>query len=417
MWPEADEVARADHKSFNVDPLTVRNSAPFFARRQRDLCSHPSPVSVPHPLITTTAELEKLMTTLSKEPILALDTEASSFHRYRERICLIQLSTRTKTWLIDPLAIDDMSALGKALADPKIEWVIHDADYDLRMLKRMWGFRVANVFDTMVTVELLNEPELGLAANLKKHFGVELNKKFQKADWSKRPLPADMLAYAAMDTMHLIALRDILKKELVSRDRMEWAQEEFDALVHIPFAPVEDEPGFLRIKGAKALKPRQLAVLRELHAWREGVAEKLDRAPFMVLGNDVMIEASKDPPIDLKAFAQRKGVGESIINRSGSAIMKAIARGMALPKEEWPRVPRPKRYDRDDDYEDRFKRLKKKRDEIAIARDLRQGIVCPNHVLSDIARLLPGDLEALAQIDGLRSWQVKEFGNELLKAL
>lgn len=357
------------------------------------------------------------MATLSKEPILALDTEASSFHRYRERICLIQLSTRTKTWLIDPLAIDDMSSLGKALADAKTEWVIHDADYDLRMLKRMWGFKVKNVFDTMVSVELLNEPELGLAANLKKHFGVELNKKFQKADWSKRPLPADMLAYAAMDTMHLIALRDILKKDLEARGRMPWAQEEFEALVHIPFAPVEEEPGFLRIKGAKALKPRQLAVLRELHAWREGLAEKLDRAPFMVLGNDVMIEASKDPPVDLKAFAQRKGVGDSIIQRSGPAIMKAIAKGMALPKEEWPRVPKPKRYDRDDDYEERFKRLKKKRDEIAIARDLRQGIVCPNHVLADIARLLPGDIEALSGIEGMSKWQVREFGEDLLKAL
>ncbi len=354
---------------------------------------------------------------LRTEPILALDTEASSFHRYKERICLIQLSTREKTWLIDPLTVEDMGPLGKALADPAIEWVIHDADYDLRMLKRMYGFRAANVFDTMVSVELLNEPELGLAANLKKHFGVELNKKFQKADWSKRPLSNDMLAYAAMDTRHLIAFRDILKAQLEEKGRMAWAQEEFEALVHIPFAPVEEEPGFLRVKGAKALKPRQLAVLRELHAWREGVAEKLDRAPFMVLGNDVIIEASKEPPTDLKAFASRKGVGESIIARSGPAIMKAISTGLAVPKEDWPRVPKPKRYDRDEDYEERLKRLKRKRDEIAQARDLRQGIVCPNHVLSEIARTLPGDTKALGAIEGLRNWQVKEFGEDLLRAL
>ena len=357
------------------------------------------------------------MAVLRKESILALDTEASSFHRYKERICLIQLSTRDKTWLIDPLAIDDMTSFGKALEDPRIEWVIHDADYDLRMLKKMWGFRAVNVFDTMISVELLNEPELGLAANLKKHFGVELNKKFQKADWSKRPLSAEMLAYAAMDTTYLIGLRDILKKELEAKGRMTWAQEEFEALVHIPFAPVEEEPAFLRIKGAKALKPRQLAVLRELHAWRESVAEKLDRAPFMVLGNDVMLDASKEPPADLQSLASRKGVGESVITRNGPAIMSAIERGLALPKEEWPRVPKAKRYEHDDDYEDRLKRLKNKRDQIGIARDLRQGIVCPNHVLADIARLLPGDVEALSVISGLSKWQVKEFGEELLKAL
>jgi ribonuclease D len=374
-------------------------------------------MAAPYSLVTSTAELNKLMAKLRKEPILALDTEASSFHRYKERICLIQLSTRDQTWLIDPITVDDMSSLGNALADPAIEWVIHDADYDLRMLKKMWGFRAVNVFDTMVSVELLNEPELGLAANLKKHFGVELNKKFQKADWSKRPLSNDMLAYAAMDTTYLIGFRDILRKELEAKGRMSWAQEEFEALVHIPFAPVEEEPAFLRIKGAKALKPRQLAVLRELHGWREGVAEKLDRAPFMVLGNDVLIETSKEPPTDIAALATRKGVGESIMARSGPAIMQAIERGLALPKEEWPRIPKPKRYERDDDYEDRLKRLKSKRDEIASARDLRQGIVCPNHVLADVARLSPGDLQTLEGIEGFSRWQVREFGVELLSAL
>ena len=377
----------------------------------------PTDLSSAYTLITKTSELVGLMATLRSEPVLALDTEASSFHRYRERICLIQLSTRSKTWLIDPLTVDDMSALGKALAEPATEWVIHDADYDLRMLKKMYGFRAVNVFDTMISVELLNEPELGLAANLKKHFGVELNKKYQKADWSKRPLSSEMLAYAAMDTTYLIGLRDILKKELEAKGRFSWAQEEFEALVHIPFAPVEEEPAYLRMKGAKALKPRQLAVLRELHAWRESVAEKMDRAPFMVLGNDVLLDVSKEPPADLAALAERKGVGDSIMARSGPAIMKAIATGLALPKEEWPRIPRPKRYERDDDYEDRLKRLKQKRDTIATARDLRQGIVCPNHVLMDIARLLPGDAKALGAISGLRDWQVREFGDELLKAL
>mgnify|MGYP001004978253 FL=1 len=173
----------------------------------------------------------------------------------------------------------------------------------------------------------------------------------------------------------------------------------------------------MRIKGAKALKPRQLAVLRELHAWREGVAERMDRAPFMVLGNDVMIELSKDPPADKAGLASRKGVGEKTLERHGDTIMRAIARGLALPKEEWPRLAKPLRWERDDDYEARLKRVKAARDTIAQERDLRQGIVCPNHVLATIARTLPGDPAALATIPGLRPWQVREFGEALLNAL
>ncbi|MFT3884972.1 MAG: ribonuclease D [Flavobacteriales bacterium] len=368
--------------------------------------------------ITSTAELSTLMAELRREPVLAIDTEASSFHHYHERICLIQLSTRTATWLVDPLTVTDMTPLVEALADPAIEWVIHDADFDLRMLKKMWNARVTRVFDTFVAAELLNEPELGLAALLGKYFGLKVDKRFQKADWGKRPLSAEMLAYAAMDTTYLIALRDILSNGLEAKGRTEWAAEEFAHLVHIPFeTPENDEPGFLRMKGAKALKPRQLAVLRALHAWREPLAEKLDRAPFMVLGNDVLLELSRNPPTSLDDFASRKGVGATVVQRNGREIMRAVEEAMALPKEAWPRVPRPKRWERDDDYEDRLKRLKQVRDQLMAQYELRPGVVSPNHVLGEIARTLPGDLDALGKLNGMRPWQVRVFGEALLKAL
>ena len=370
------------------------------------------------PLLTDPDELAELIGRLRSEPVVALDTEASGFHRYRERLCLIQLSTRERTFLVDPLAINDLAPLGKALADPAVEWVIHDADYDLRMLKKLGNFRAVNVFDTFVAAELLNEPELGLAANLKKHFGVQLNKKFQKADWSIRPLPADMLAYAAMDTAHLIQLRDILREQLIKRGRWAWAQEEFQFLVNIPFEAQDDPgPGFLRIKGARALKPKQLAVLRELHAWREARSAQLDRAPFMVLGNDVMIELSKQPPADMQELAHRKGVGTSTLQRYGTAIMQAIDRGVGLPKEQWPRLERPKRWDRDDDYELRYERLRGVRERLMKEHDLQPGVLCANQLLSDIARVRPKDLGELAGINGMRRWQVETFGAGLLAAL
>ncbi|HRP82641.1 MAG TPA: ribonuclease D, partial [Flavobacteriales bacterium] len=242
------------------------------------------------PLIAEPGPLRDLMARLSGEGTLALDTEASSFHRFHERIGLIQLSDRKETWLLDPLALPDMGALGKLLGTEGNETVIHDADYDLRLLKRMYGFRVRHIFDTLIAAELVNEPELGLASLMKKYFNIQLDKRYQKADWTKRPLTQGMLDYAAMDTRNLIALRDVLAAKLNDLGRMAWAVEEFGLLTEIPFQAHDDQtPGFLRIKGAKALRPKELAILRELHAWRDSVAARIDRAPFMVLGNEVML--------------------------------------------------------------------------------------------------------------------------------
>lgn len=368
--------------------------------------------------ITEPAALARRMKELDKAPIIALDTEASSFHRYTERVCLVQLSTREQTFLIDPLAITDLAPLGKLLADPKMEVVIHDADYDLRILSKHHAIRVENIFDTLVAAELLNEPEIGLAALLKKYQGLHVDKKFQKADWSKRPLPQDMLAYAAGDTAHLIKLRDQLKEALIAKDRLSWAEEEFALLTDAPFnLAVNDEPAFMRMKGAKLLKPHQLAVLREVHAWRDALAEKMDRAAFMVVGNDVLLSFATAPPKSVKEIAAHKGVGERLVERHGQKIMDAVQRGVDLPKEEWPRIPRGKRWDRDNDYEDRLKRLKQVRDKLTTEMDLRPGIVAANQMLADIARTMPGDAIALGAMPGMRKYQVQHFGDALLRAL
>ena len=368
--------------------------------------------------ITDPAVLAQRARELSKSAIIALDTEASSFHRYNERVCLVQLSTREHTYLIDPLAISDLKPLGALLADKHMEVVIHDADYDLRILAKHHGIRVENVFDTLVSAELLNEPEIGLAALLRKYQGVHVDKKFQKADWSRRPLPQDMLAYAAGDTAYLIRLRDQLKEQLVAKSRWSWAEEEFALLTDAPFNLVtNEEPAFFRIKGAKLLKPQQLAVLREVHAWRESVAERMDRAPFMVLGNDVLLSFATDPPKSVKEIAARKGVGERLVERHGKSMLEAVRKGVETPKEEWPRVPKGKRWLKDDDYEDRLKRLKQVRDKLTHEHDLRPGIVAANQMLSDIARTLPGDLVALAAMPGMRKYQVEHFGSALLNAL
>ena len=369
-------------------------------------------------LITSQAVLQDRLPQMTSAPVLALDTEASSFHRYKERMCLVQISDRDRTWLIDPLAIPELTALGNLLSDPKKEVVIHDADYDLRILARDHGIRVEHIFDTLIAAELVNEPEIGLAALLRKHLGVEVDKKFQKADWSRRPLPIPMLDYAAGDTDHLIALRDILKQRLNQLGRWDWAMEEFGLLTNAPFERSADtEPAFMRIMGARVLKPQQLAVLSAVHAWREGVAARMDRAPFMVLGNEALIMLATDPPVRTSDLKGRKGMSDKVVQRHGVDLLAAVERGRAMPREEWPRISKPKKWQRDEGYEDRLKRLKRTRDRLTLAHDLRPGIVASNQLLMDMARTLPGDLQALGALPGMRRYQVKHFGEDLLRVL
>ncbi|HEY6948389.1 MAG TPA: ribonuclease D, partial [Gemmatimonadales bacterium] len=234
--------------------------------------------------IDTQAAFATLVAELGREPLLAVDTEAASFHRYHDRVYLVQLSSRTRTAIVDPLAVTDLAPLGQLLADPGVEVVFHDADYDLRLLDQQYGFRAARLFDTRVAAQLLNEPGIGLAALLEKYLDVRLDKRFQRADWSIRPLPPEMLDYAASDTRHLLALRDILRARLAERGRLSWAEEEFGLLEGVKWGIVEDdEPAYLRMKGAKLLRGRHLAALRELYQWREETAARADRAAFRIL--------------------------------------------------------------------------------------------------------------------------------------
>jgi ribonuclease D len=368
-------------------------------------------------LIQTVAELEALADRLREEPLLAVDTEAASFHRYSDRIYLLQISSRTDTAIVDPLAVGTLTPLEGPLADRQVKIVFHDADYDLRLLDREYGFRATNLFDTRVAAQLLNEPGVGLAALLERHFGLRLDKRFQRADWSSRPLSPAMLEYAAADTRHLPDLRDILRERLRERGRLEWAEEEFGLLEHIRGAPSDGaEPGWLRLKGAKALRPRELAVLRELWEWREGVAQRADRATFRVLNNEPMLLMAKQPPADLAALRGVPGIGTDQVERRGKDILAAVRRGLELPDRELPRPARQARRPPDPAFEARLERLKVVRNQLAAQYDLAAGVLCPNGTLEAIARLEPKSLEELSAIPELRRWQLREIGEALLQA-
>jgi ribonuclease D len=369
-------------------------------------------------LIEKQSNLERLFDRLQQEPLIALDTEAASFHRFRDRVYLLQVSTRHETAVVDPLAVSSLDRLGELLANPAIEIVFHDADYDLRLLENEYGFRATNLFDTRIAAQLLNEPGIGLAALLEKYAGVRLDKRYQRADWSVRPLTPEMLDYAAADTRHLPQLRDILKDRLRAVGRLEWAAEEFEILSSTARMAIEpEEPGYLRLKGARTLNGRALAILRELYQWREEQARRTDKAAFRILNNEPMLLMAKSPPRDLTTLKAIKGIGPEQAERRGREILAAVRRGLEIPDRDLPRPERRYRQPPDPAFEARLEWLKAARNTMAQRYDLPPGVLCSNGVLEVIARINPERIEELEAIAEVRRWQVRELGDGLLAAL
>jgi len=368
--------------------------------------------------VETAAALAEVIAASRAEPLVGADTEAASFHRYRDRVYLVQLSTRGATNVIDPLPIADFSPFGSLLADANVEKVFHDADYDLRTLDRDYGFRARHLFDTRIAAQLSGEPAIGLAALLEKYLGVRLTKAHQRADWSQRPLTPAMLAYAADDTRHLPRLRDALAERLTALNRLAWAQEEFRHLEDLRWTgPTDDGQAYQRIKGAKTLPPRSLAALRELAAWREGVAAERDTALFRVIGNEALLGVSRALPRSVGDLATVKDLPASLARRHGPALVAAVAKAQALAEPDLPTRERAPRAPHDPELDDRVERLKVARNTVAQQLGLDPGVLCGKSTLEAIARQRPADLAALGRIEDVRKWQVEVLGAALLAAL
>jgi ribonuclease D len=371
-------------------------------------------------LVTKPADLAQALDAARQASAVAVDTEAASFHRYVDRIYLIQVSTPDGTTILDPLALDDLSPLGDLLADERVEKVFHDADYDLRILDRDYGFRVRRVFDTRIGAHLAGEPAVGLAALLEKYCGVRLSKAHQKADWSRRPLPEGMLSYAAADTQHLLHLRAVLEQRLSAIGRLAWAREEFDRLEAVRWSGAADQDEtYLRIKGARGLRPRQLAALRELARWREDRAAADDRAPFRVISNEALLAIARQLPTSSELLGKipRAELPPVLASRHGPELLESVARALALTESELPVMERAPRPPRDVEREERLERLKAARNKVAEQLHLDPGVLCGRGVLEAVARARPPDHAALLNVPGVRRWQVDVLGDALLKAL
>lgn len=367
---------------------------------------------VPYTVIENKDGLERLAAKLAGEASVAIDTEADSLHSYEGKVCLIQISTRDNNYIVDVLKFPDLEPLRPVLIDPNIEKVLHGADYDVRMLAKCYGLEIRNLFDTMVASQLLGLKTLGLAALLNDNFGVTLDKSSQKADWSKRPLSPKMLTYAAMDTAYLNGLRDILCSKLEEKGRMSWAREEFH-LLSLNRSCSRTSVSALAVKGARKLDGRQLAILQEVLEFRDEKARQLDRPPFKVFGNDLLMEIATAAPKSMDSLRTVPGFTSNLLSKYGTELLEAVKKGNNVPIEQCPRFERTERTRKSEEEIQRFDRLKKISSRLAEELAIDPAILCTNAALTTIASSSPSTCEET--IAGtLKSWQRQVLDREFL---
>ena len=386
--------------------------------RERELPLVPNRAATLTPLYLDTPDTAaKFLASLPARGAIALDTEGASFHRFVDRIYLLQVSAPGVTAVLDPLAIGTPARLGELLESRDVEVVLHDADYDLRLLHQDYGWHVTRIFDTRVAAQLLGIKAFGLAALLERYFGAKLDKKFQRADWSLRPLSTGMLQYAALDTAYLLDLRDKMRAELERMGRSHWAAEEFARLEGTRWEAEDPASAFLRLKGARDLTRRELAVLAQVAALRDSIAAEQDRAVFRVMGNEVLFELARRQPTTAAELSTIKGMPRGLVERRGREVLDAVARGVAVPEDALPRFPRAPRWDKDPEFDARVGALKEVRDAVAAKLDLDPGVLASRGRLEAIARAKPATLDALAEVPDVRKWQVEVLGSAMLRAL
>ena len=376
------------------------------------------PPDLPPPLIVDNLEqLKVLRDSMRGISRVAVDTESNSLYAYRERVCLIQLSSDRADFLLDPLAFRDTSKLaflGKLFANPAVEKVFHAAEYDVMVLRRDFGFSFASLFDTSLAARILGWQEIGLGAILEAQFGVQVDKRHQRANWGQRPLSPDMIRYAQRDTHYLLALRDYLYGELEKRSYLDESRELSQEIALAEWSGGQFDPeGFWHITGARTLTSRNAAVLRELYLFREQQASHLDMPLFKVLADSVLVEIATRTPRTFETLRHVHSMTDGQIRRYGEGILEAIRRGLAGP----PLKPSYHHTGRDDLAIQRFEALHDWRKERAAQRGVPSDIIMSKDALREIARVAPRSLERLAELNCLGPWRLARYGDEVLKVL
>ncbi len=372
----------------------------------------------PYTWVATADTFQAMMESLRPAGRLAIDIEADSLYHYFEKVCLVQISTDRETFVLDPLVIRDLDPLGPLMSDLGVEKVFHAATYDIHCLRRDYGFTFAKIFDTHAAAQLVGYELLGLSALMDKLLGINHSKRRQRDDWSRRPLASEQLEYAAMDTHHLLHLRDVLEQQLREKNRLSWAQEEFETEAMAALQEREFDPeGYRRIKGSRDLSLQELGVLRALYVLRDRYAREMDVPAFKVLNTPVLIDLSRQPPRSPRDMFHRPGVSYRVARKYAGEIFRTIERARAEESDAvMPQAPKlwraPSRETRQ-----RLEALRLWRTNKALQLQLPVGVIFPGNLLESLASFPPADLVALEAVEGMRRWRVREFGDEILRLL
>jgi ribonuclease D len=372
--------------------------------------------SLPPPILVADQDgLARLVRTLALHPVVAVDTESNSLHAYRERVCLVQFSTLTADFIVDPIRLPDLNPLALFFSNPDQQKVFHAAEYDLICLGRDYRFEFTNIFDTMSAARTLGWPQVGLAAILDTHFGVKMNKKYQRADWKRRPLTPEQLDYARLDTHYLVALRDRQLQALTEGGRWPEALEEFERMARLRADSGNagpDPAAFWRVNGARDLTPAQAAVLQALFAYREQQAERMDRPVFKVMGEATLMDLARRAPRHTEDLKSVPGMTPDQTQRHAHGVLHAIEQGLCAPAQHAPQAPR-----EPDDVRDRYDCLHAWRKNRAKARGVESDVILPRTALWDLARRPPRTHGELADIADFGPWRRETYGAEILALL
>jgi ribonuclease D len=373
--------------------------------------NHPLP---PYRLVADRETWNEALAHLQAQSRIGIDLEANSMFAYHERACLIQISSATADFIIDPLARIDLSGLGAIIADPAVEKVFHAAEYDLILLKNGYNWDLTNLFDTMWAARILGYTQVGLASLLAQFYGVNMSKRYQKSNWCMRPLTGPQLAYAQMDTYYLLNLRDVLARELEAKDAAEEAAEIFaeQARVRIPDNGF-DPDHFWTMNGVYDMTPAEQATLRALYLFREEQAERRNLPPFKIMSDKTLMELAQTAPRTADELGRVFGMSPAQQQRFGRQVLGIIASARTAE----PPVP-PRRTKRPpDSVLNRYDRLQKWRKSRAQARGVESDVIISRDAMWKFAEANPRTIEDMAALGALGPWRLRTYGDEVLRAL